>query len=439
MIPPDVLLVASRVVADAASVHSPGAVALSGGSVLAAGRPEDVALAAPPGLRRVELPGCAILPGLVNAHTHLQIPPVGLPGEEEAAAAASAFVAWLLRVVAWRRGANAGDFGLHFRIACEEALAAGTTAVGEIAGGDLSLYDACPLRARVFAESIGFAPEAADGALEALEASLERLSGAGEANPLVSPGIAPHTPYTVGGSLLRALAARAASGAVPLALHLAESEAEEEFLRDGGGPIARALYPALGQDVSWFRGVGMPIADYLARTGILRPGTLLVHNARLTRGEIHAMRIRGARFVLCPRSNEALGNGSPDVTHFVDAGIPFALGTDSRGSVPTLSLWDEMRAAADRYLGSLDGRGLCAALFRAATENGADALVLPAGTLRAGAAADLCVVDDPGGPDAGLLERLVESTGRREVRASLVGGILRHGQAPPPKKKREGR
>jgi cytosine/adenosine deaminase-related metal-dependent hydrolase len=425
------LFVASRLVAGADAIHSPGAVAVSGESVLASGRPDDVAAALPPGYRRVDLPGCAILPGLVNAHAHLQIPPVGMPDEGEVAAAGgSPFVAWLLRVIAWRRGAAPADFALHFRIAAGEALACGTTAVGEVAGGDLSVYDGCPLRARVFAESIGFAPEAAEGAGNAAEASLERIRQSSAVNPLVLPGISPHTPYTVGGTLLRSLAARAASGGIPLALHLAESPAEIEFLLSGTGPIASVLFPAVGQDVSWFRGVGMVLPEYLAHTGVLREGTLLVHNVHLSRAGIDALRAGGARFVLCPRSNSAHGNGSPDVTHFVDSGVPFALGTDSRGSVPTLSPWDEMRAAADLYRGNLSDAALAAALFRAATENGSAALGLPGGTLRAGSPADFCVADDPGGPDAGLLPRLLEGTGRRQLRATAVGSAWRHGEPP---------
>jgi cytosine/adenosine deaminase-related metal-dependent hydrolase len=427
----NILLVASRLVVDADTIFSPGAVAVSGESVLASGHPADVAAALPPGHRRVDMPGCAILPGLVNAHTHLQIPPVGLPDEDEVAAACgSPFVAWLLRVIAWRRGAAPADFPLHFRIAVEEALAYGTTAVGEVAGADLSIYDGCPLRARVFAESIGFAPESAEAAEHAIADTLERLLASAGANPLLLPGISPHTPYTVGGSLMRSLASRAAAGGMPLALHLAESPAEIEFLRSGTGPIASVLFPAVGQDVSRFRGVGMSLPEYLARTGILREGTLLVHNVHLSRAGIDTLRAGGARFALCPRSNSAHGNGAPDVTHFVDSGIPFALGTDSRASVPTLSPWDEMRAAADLYRGGLPLSALAQRLFRAATGNGSAALGLPGGTLRPGSPADLCVVDDPGGPDAGFFTRLLEVTDRREIRATVVGSAWRHGESP---------
>ncbi len=425
------LFVASRLVADVDTVYTPGAIAVSGGVVGAVGHPDEVIASVPSGFRRIDLPGCAILPGIVNAHAHLQIPPVGFPDEDEIAdAGGSPFIAWLLRVIAWRRGANPADSGMHFDIAIHEALSFGTTAVGEIAGSDLTVYNECPMRARVFVEGIGFAPEAAEKSEGAVVAALARLRETSACNPLVLAGISPHTPYTVGGSLLRNLAALSVREGLLLSLHLAESPEEIEFLSSGGGPVATALFPAVGQDVSWFRGIGMTVPGYLARTGVLRDGTLLVHNVHLSRAGIDALREGGARFALCPRSNAAHGNGSPDVTHFVDAGIPFALGTDSRGSVPTLSLWDEMRAAAGLYQGDKSEAELSSAIFRAATANGSAALDLPGGTLLPGGPADFCVTDDPGRSDSGIFVRLIEGTGSGGIRATVVGGSCRHGDLP---------
>jgi cytosine/adenosine deaminase-related metal-dependent hydrolase len=159
----------------------------------------------------------------------------------------------------------------------------------------------------------------------------------------------------------------------------------------------------------------------------LREGLLLAHNVHLARPEIDALREGGARFVLCPRSNAAHGNGAPDVTHFVDAGIPFSLGTDSLGSVPDLSPWAEIRVARSLYGGRKRDAGLCRELFRAATENGAAALGLPGGILAPGAPADLAVVDDPGGEGDVLCRNLIERTERENVRLTVVAGRVAHG------------
>ena len=422
------IYIASRLVAEAGAMFSPGAVAMADGNVLLVGPKADVLRAAPADFPRMEFPGAVIVPGLVNAHVHMQIPrftddagaPLPIP---------ASFVDWILRVIAWKRGAEPVSLAGNFRAAAAEALSFGTTAVGEIAGPDLSAYDGCPLRARVFAEGIGFPPHVASGVLVLVGAAIDRLEEISAGNSLVRPGVSPHTLYTVGESLLRSLADFAAANGLPACLHLAESSQEIRFLAGGEGEIASRLYPAVGKDVSWFRGLGRTIPAYLAEVGILREGVLLVHTVHLARPEIDALRAAGARFVLCPRSNAAHGNGAPDVTHFVDAKIPFALGTDSLGSVPDLSPWEEMRSARSLYKGKKKDAVLCRELFRACTENGAAALGLPGGILAPGAPADFAIVDDPGGDGDRFFRELVEKTGRANVRLTVVAGQSAYGAA----------
>jgi cytosine/adenosine deaminase-related metal-dependent hydrolase len=414
------MYVASRVFLGPDAVLSPGAVSVSAGAVIAAGSPRDVERSLPSGFERIEFPGGAILPGLVNAHTHLQIPRLPLPS----GASPPAFVDWILHVIAWKRAAPPGEYRRNFEEAAAGALAAGTTSLGEICGPDASVYRDCPLRARVFAEGIGFAPEVAGPVLSTVEASIERLEvAANETGGRIAPGVSPHTLYTVGPALLGLLGGLAARKEIPACLHLAESPAEMEFLSTGGGDVADRLYPAVGKDVSWFRGIGMSIPRYLGNVGLLRKGLLLVHNVHLSREEIDALHRGGGRFVLCPRSNAAHGNGSPDVTRFVDAGIPFALGTDSLGSVPDLSVWEEMRAARSLYRGMLPEGELCRALFRAVTRNGSEALSLPGGALLPGFPADFVVADDAGGEGADAsIRNLLDRTGAGNVRLTVVGG-----------------
>jgi cytosine/adenosine deaminase-related metal-dependent hydrolase len=423
-----VIYAASRLVAGADATFVPGAVAVTGGAVLLAGPLADVLRAAPAGFPRMEFPGAAIVPGLVNAHTHLQIPrfadDAGVPFPIP-----SSFVDWILRVIAWRLGAGPASLAENFRSAAAEALSFGTTAVGEIAGPDLSPYNDCPLRARVFAEGIGFAPDVAPEVLALVGAAIDRLEKISAENPLVRAGVSPHTLYTVGERLLRSLADLSVEKGLPSCLHLAESTPETAFLSDGGGEIASRLYPAVGKDVSWFHGLGRTIPAYLAEAGLLREGVLLVHTVHLARPEIDALHGGGARFVLCPRSNAALGNGAPDVTHFVDAKIPFALGTDSLGSVPDLSPWEEMRAARSLYKGRKKDAALCRDLFRAATEHGAAALGLAGGILAPGAPADFTVVDGPVGAGGRFFQGLLERTNRANVRLTVVSGQPARGAA----------
>ena len=422
------IYVASRVVADAGTIYSPGAVAVENGVVVAAGTPDDVEKEAPSGFDRVDLPGLAILPGLMNAHTHLSIP--RLSGPEGAPASSSlSFVDWILRLIEWRWNAPPGEFADNVGAAAGEAVSGGTTTIGEIAGPDIAAYGTLPLRARIFAEAIGFHPEVAETVLLAVEENVARIAGFSRPDGMFAPGISPHTLYTVGPDLLRGLALLGARLGLPLALHMAESPAEMEFLATGGGEMSTRLYPAVGKDVSFFRGIGEPIPSYLRTAGILREGLVLVHNVHLSRGEIDELRSDGAGFVLCPRSNAAHRNGLPDVTHFVDAGVPFALGTDSLGSVGSLSMWDEMREAAGLYRGGFPEEELCRSLFRAGTESGARLLGLSSGTLLPGAPADFVAIDDPARGNAGWeFSRVVDRVEDRDVRLTVIAGERIHEQ-----------
>jgi len=420
------VFVASHLLRDYSTVFSPGALAVENGVVVAAGPPADVEREAPARFDRVDLPGLAILPGLVNAHTHLSIPRLA-DRDEVAAPSPPPFVEWILRIIAWRRNALPGVFAANVERACREAISGGTTGIGEIAGPEIDAYARLPLRSRAFVEGIGFHPEVAGVVVSSVEEAVARIDAFSRTGGRVAPGISPHTLYTVGFDLLQDLGMLAARLDLPVALHLAESPAEMEFLGSGGGEVATRLYPAVGKDVSSFRGIGASIPSYLRSAGILRAGLILVHNVHLSRGEIDDLRTGGATFVLCPRSNAAHGNGSPDVTHIVDAGIPFALGTDSLGSVSSLSMWEEMREAAGIYGGDLTGEELCQTLFRAATENGARALGLTSGILAKGTPADFVAIDDPGrGTGGWSFFRMLERVEDRDVRLTVIAGEPEH-------------
>lgn len=416
------IYMASRLVADGSRFFSPGALAVSNGMVVAVGTPADVERKSPSGYHRVDLSGLTVLPGLVNAHVHLSIPRL-TDRDGRPSSTSLSFVEWILRIIEWKRNVFPGEFAHNVENASREAFSIGTTGVGEIAGPDVSAYASLPLRARVFAEGVGFDPGVASTVLSAVEKAVSVIEELSRDGRRVTPGISPHTLYTVGPDLLRGLAALGTRMDLPLALHLAESLPEREFLATGGGEMSTRLYPAVGKDVSSFRGIGEPVPSYLRETGILRKGLILVHNVHLSREEIDDLRGGGARFVLCPRSNRAHRNGSPDVTYFVDAGIPFALGTDSLGSVESLNMWEEMREAAGLYRGNLSEEGLFRVLFRAATENGATILGISPGTLLPGAPADFIAIDGPGGGDAGrTFSGLVEGMGEKDVRLTVIAG-----------------
>lgn len=331
----------------------------------------------------------AILPALVNAHTHLELS--YLRGEVPAG---GEFVGWIRTLVSRRRGLT-GDPSAVVRAARDgirEAHASGTGLVGDVCNTlvVVPLLAEERLAARVFFELFGLnaEPESLVGGAR------EQIDAAGSPDPDIRISLAPHAPYTVMPSLFAAIVRDGAGRASHLSsLHLAESRAEVEFLLDGGGPM-RALLEELGTwNPRWAAPACGPL-EYAARLGLLDPRVLIVHGVQLTDDELGRVRDAGATVVTCPRSNRWTGAGLPPIGRFYASGARIALGTDSLASVEDLNLFMEMAAV----------RGLAPAvaaarILESATKTGADALGFGAemGTIEPGKRARLIAVRVPAG------------------------------------------
>ncbi len=206
---------------------------------------------------------------------------------------------------------------------------------------------------------------------------------------LVRTGVSPHAPYTVSAPLFRAVAEYANAESLPVAVHVAESVAETQFVRDGRGPFADRLRE---------RGIAVgpqarsPIA-LLHQTGILKTRPLLIHAIHLDDDDRRRVADAGASIVHCPISNAKLGQGMAALHHLRDAGIATGLGTDSVASNDRMDLLGEARQATllqSLQLGVPDALSAHDALDLA-TRGGARALGLDAriGTLESGMDADL--------------------------------------------------
>ena len=341
-----------------------------------------------PGPRReVDLGDCAILPGLVNAHTHLELS--GLRGRVPPAASMPGWV----RQLQEQRAADAADAGAA-REAIDSAIAelrcCGTALVGDIANTPASL---APLRAAgmpavVFRELLGFDLREPADLVARTCAELEQQGG-----DTLRPRLAAHAPYSVSPALFAALRAAAESrGLWPLSVHLAESREELELLATGTGAW-RDLLDALGRwDPAWTPGPRRPV-DYLDALGWVGPRTLVVHGVQLADAELRRLAAAGATLVTCPRSNRWTGAGEPPVARFHAAGVRLAIGTDSLASAPDLNVFAEL-AELRRLAPALPA----AALLRAATLAGAEALGFGAthGALAPGHAAGLIAVAGAG-------------------------------------------
>ncbi len=361
---------------------SGGWVEVSGHTVVRVGQ------GTPPAESR-DLGDVAILPGLVNAHTHLELS--WMAGLVPPAASIDEWIRALLRL----RQVGPADRRVEVASAREAAVmmaSTGTVLVGDVSNGLSTphvIADA-HLCGVVFHELLGF--NTADPVWQ-VRSAWERVAAAQRALDSGPAGVrvtvAAHAPYSVSPALFAEIAQRRDGN--PLTVHLGESSEEVEFLRTGRGPIRRLL-DDLG---AWADGWQAPACDpveYLRRVGYLQPGMLAVHGVHLRDDALVRLREAGAVVVTCARSNVWVGAGIPRVSHFYAAGVPVAIGTDSLASVATLNLFDELAE-----LRRIAPEVAASAFIESATRVGAEALGFGSthGTISAGKTFSLVAVDVP--------------------------------------------
>lgn len=274
-----------------------------------------------------------IVPGLVNAHTHLELS--ALAGQVPAGLGLPVWVDVLMRL----RGVISDQ---QARAAVGRSvlalIEAGTAAVAEVTNSGLAIgaLEAAKVQGVVHTEVLGIDP--ADAA-----AALERARG------VVSEGLvvraSPHAPYSTSGALIQQ--AVAADG--PMAtIHLDEDPAERRFLATGTGPWADFL-DALGRNRAAFTPPGCSPVAWLQELGVLGPDLALVHGVGFSAPDLDAVAEAGATVVLCPRSNLHISGRLPDVRGLVERGVPLAVGTDSLASSPDLDVFGELAVLRSRF------------------------------------------------------------------------------------------
>ena len=333
-----------------------------------------------------DLGNVALMPGLVNAHTHLELS--WLRGRVPPA---SRFTDWVKTLFAIRGrpdgGMSAAQIApIHEAIA--EARASGTIAVGDISN---SLAAVGPMReARldgvVFHELLGFKER--DGAL--IESTRDLRSRASAAGARLS--LAPHAPYSTSLELFKAIRSAVDGNACPImSVHLGESPEEVEFLEKGSGAW-RGMLEVIG---AWRDDWQIPACDpvsYLDRHAVIDAKTLVVHGVQFDDRALDRLAEIGATLVTCPRSNQWVGVGYPPIERFYNSGVKVAIGTDSLASVEDLNLFSEMKTM--RWLAPTMP---AARILESATLTGARALGLGGelGSLAPGKRAEMIAVELP--------------------------------------------
>jgi len=364
-----------------------GALCIQDGLIAEVGRADDFS-----GRQMHDLGDAVLLPGLVNAHTHLEfgfaagkVPP------------SPDFPDWLRRLVE-EAGTHAGDEQVHDQSVEQglyESTAAGTTLIGDITHQ--------PVRTRsIMARSahrpavVSFGEVIAFGAIRDLAA--ERIAAACDtayARDDLGIGLSPHAPYSVEPNVLTTCVERARAANLPLCVHAAETPAEQQYTTELTGPF-RDYFISLGVWDDAIPCVGRGPIEYLHDCGALGPGTLLAHVNYPSHEDLDLLCATGTSVAYCPRTHDAFGHEPHRFREMLARGINVCLGTDSLASVPSLSILDEMRFLRRRYE-DLPARTILAM----ATCNGARALRRgeSTGLLEPGRRADcVAVALDPHGP-----------------------------------------
>ncbi|MGH9969264.1 MAG: amidohydrolase family protein [Pyrinomonadaceae bacterium] len=368
----------------------------------------------------------AIIPGLVNVHSHLELTAMrGFLEKEEAD-----FTAWLRKLTMARiMRMTSDDRYVSAAWGACEAERAGITAVADAsdeASESIRALADVGLRGTVFQESFGPDPKLARANFEKLKTKIASL--AERATPLVKVGVSPHAPYTVCAPQLELISQFALAEKLPLMMHAAESVAEDLLLREGRGPFAEAL---AGRGIKW-HAPGISPIQHLKRHGVLETRPLLAHCTKVDGEDIDTLKEAGARVAHCPKSNAKLGHGRAPLAQFVERGIVVGLGSDSVASNNTCDILEEARFATlisrSEIAGASNQRMIDANdVLRAATWGGALALNLEnqVGELRAGLQADFAVVSLAGAhqlPSYDPVTTLIFASSGRDVVLTVVAG-----------------
>jgi 5-methylthioadenosine/S-adenosylhomocysteine deaminase len=398
-----------------------GAVAVDGPLIVGVGDVAEI-VARFPEARVEDFGQSIILPGLINAHTHLELTAFrGYLENEE-----SDFFAWLRKLTLARlERMTPDDIRVSATWGACEAVRAGITCVGDASDAGmmsmLALQDV-GLRGVVFQESFGPDPRLAQENFAKLKTKVDELRAV--ESELVRAGVSPHAPYTVCRPQLELISDFAISERLPLMMHAAESEAEELLLQNGTGLFADGLAK---RGIEWTPPATSTI-QYLKQAGILDTQPLLAHCIRVDVQDLETLKQTGAKIAHCPKSNAKLGHGHAPFANFLDMRIAVGLGSDSVASNNTNDIIEEARFAvlmarvfaADTRVGATD-------VLTAATNGGARCLGLETliGVLREGYQADLTVVSLEGAHQSPLYEpitALIFASSGRDVLLTMIAG-----------------
>jgi aminodeoxyfutalosine deaminase len=355
----------------------------------------------------LNLGNVAIVPGFVNAHTHLELEE--LPGNGRPPGGNDDEVAWLRRVIEQRRAGTEKSHAAAVARNVKAAVDAGTTLLADTTTAGLSweFIANAPLRGVVFAETIGLKR---DRGLQSSDAAWQWLGSIGREAQVAAcarPGLSPHAPYSTSGWLYH----KAAGSRLPLSTHLAEMPEELRLLKHRDGPLRRFLEDLDAWDEEW-EPIGPRPADYVRRGELRNADWLIAHGTYFEPDDFWQLRPEAApdghrvAVAYCPRTHARFGHAPHPYRALLERGAIVCLGTDSLASSSSLSILDELR-----FLHSRDESLSGELLLTMGTLFGAWALraETTTGSLKPGKSADLAIVPLPDREESDPFNLLFES------------------------------
>lgn len=382
-----------------------------GGRITALG--SDVDVPRPAHLAAEAFPGAVLLPGLVNAHTHLEL--TGLEG----AVPEADFAGWIRHLIALKAARSAEQMLAASKQGIRDGWAQGITTVADT--GD----SGAPFRAMLelgasgiaYQEVFGPHPALAQSQFTEFRSRFEALRGLVAGRVVI--GVSPHAPYSVSGPLYRLVADWAATESLPLAVHVAESLEEMDLVASDAGAFA-AQWRARG--IPALASGGATPLQWLERHHVLSQRTLCIHAVRADDQDIARIARHGAAVAHCPRSNRRHAGRAAPVMGYLAAGVRLGVGTDSVASVAPLDLRSEARQVClATGLSGLEGVELV-------TSRAAEAIGLAdrVGTLTEGKWGDAAVVRLPDSVSMETLFDAVLEAPTSDVQCTVLGGRTVH-------------
>ncbi|MDH3719683.1 MAG: amidohydrolase family protein [Planctomycetota bacterium] len=308
------------------------------------GRIAAVGVAAPD-CETIDLGNVALIPGLVNAHVHLEFSDLAQPLGN----AGIRLPEWIRLVLDYRAGrapdqASQTTVARNVQNGLAQSIRHGTTLLGEISSGDwpLTSADHPPIDTVVFREVICLRPQQVAEVVDYLDRHLR----AAAASQAWQPAVSPHAPFTCRPEALQLAIETSRRHRIPLAMHLAESPEEIQWMKTGGGPLAELLENRQSETYTGPTTV-RDILNQLTRAH----RTLVIHGNYLNDEEIQTVAAVRDRMslVYCPRTHSYFQHATYPLPRLLDAGLTVAVGTDGRGSNPDLSVLAELRHVAAEH------------------------------------------------------------------------------------------